>query len=103
MTDLAPPGPQRLFHVDPATTGTLDVIAASGLTIWRCRDLAAAVLTAAAIARNRLEPTWLVSPDQWTARLDPTGNDVSATGSNRSPIDAIRRVLSQLPAKEPQP
>jgi hypothetical protein len=103
VNDLAPPGPQRLFTVDPTTTGTLDVIAANGLTICRCRDLAAAVLTAAAIARNRLEPTWLVAPDKWTARLDPTGNDVTATGSNRSPIDAIRRVLTQLPPKEPQP
>lgn len=103
MTDIAPPGPQRLFTVAPATTGTLDVIAANGLTIYHCRDLAAAVLTAAAIARNRSEPTWLVAPDHWTARLDPTGHHVTATGSTRSPIDAIRRVLTQLPQKEPQP
>jgi len=103
MTDIAPPGPQRLFIVDPITTGTHDAIAANGLTICHCRDLAAAVLTAAAIARNRNEPTWLVAPDHWTARPDPTDQHVTATGSNRSPIDAIRRVLTQLPPKEPQP
>ncbi|WP_040494320.1 hypothetical protein [Ilumatobacter nonamiensis] len=102
MTELAPPGPQRLFHVDP-TTETLDVIATSGLTICHCRDLAAAVLTAAAIARNRSETTWLVAPDRWTVRLDPADQNVTATGSNRSPIDAIRRVLTQLPPEEPQP
>lgn len=103
MSDLAPPGPQRLFIVEPIPTSTVKVVAANGLTVCRCGDLAAAVLTAGAIARNRHEAVWLIAADHWTARLDIEGEHITATGSLRSPVDAIRRVLIQLPPKEEQP
>ncbi len=103
MTGTGAPGPVRLFPVDPAPGGRVDVIGADGAVVAHASGLAAAVIAAAATARARHQPVWLVAPDRWSAHLQPTAYGLAVDGDRAAPLDAISRVLAHLPTLETTP
>ena len=102
MSALRAPGARRLFPVDPAPATRFEIIAHDATVIARTGDLAVATIAAAATARRRHQPAWLIALDRWTVRITATtdGWDVTTDDPTPAPIDAIRRVLTHLPTEE---
>lgn len=94
-----PPGPQRLFPVEPVGDPLAVVAADPYRVVLRTDDLAAAAISAAGTTTHT-NPVWITSPDRWHATVTRTGDRWRVDGTEHAPLDAIRRALTLINPKE---
>lgn len=96
MDTATPPGPVRLFDVDPGNDPLTVIIADPYRVVLTTDALAAAAYSAGAEAIRLGHAIWITSPDRWHATVTRTDIGWHVDGSAHAPTDAIRRALTHI-------